>query len=550
MKKVEKRGPKRITVLYPLLSNPSAEGEKKQRVAAYCRVSSGSEEQLTSYRAQIHHYENHIKGHPDYIFAGIYADEGISGTSLSRRDAFNRMLSDAREGKLDLIMTKSLSRFGRNTLDALNSIRELKALGVDVYFEKENLHTMQAEGEMLITLISAVAENESFTQSDNVKWGIRRKYERGNIKSIPTGKFLGYDKDDDGNLVINEPQAKVVRRIYQEFLDGFGTYQIAQRLTKEKAPMAFGGKEWCASHIKEVLTNEKFKGDTLFSKTYNADPLTKRRVKNTGQLPQYYLEDTHPAIIDKRIWELVQLEFQRQERFVQEHNMNKYHHHREKIPCSGKIICRVCGRIFRLREGTEGKYWRCPKPRSKTDPSSENDYCENSIKMKADKIEAVLVMAWNEIIQNRTRYEKQWQANLDGDDMLLDYRTQELMKLMDEFGTRDAMSYELMLRTISHIEVDEKTRIRVIFLAGIMVELDGKDFVYEKKPYRETKVSEDSWIAQRRMELGLSQRQLGEKVGVKYIHILRIEKGSNASKETAMRLGEVLGVHWTRWFEE
>ncbi len=202
-------------------------------------------------------------------------------------------MQDAIEDRVDMIITKSLSRFGRNTLDCLNSIRELKALGVDVYFEKENIHTMRSEGELLITLISAVAQNESQAQSENVKWGIRRKYERGHVQSVPCGKFLGYDKDDDGNLVINETRAAIVRRIYQEFLDGYGTFQIAKHLTGEKAPMAYGGKEWCASHIKKVLTNEKIKGDTKFQKTYNSDYLTKKRAKNNGELPQHYCENTH-----------------------------------------------------------------------------------------------------------------------------------------------------------------------------------------------------------------------------------------------------------------
>jgi hypothetical protein len=306
----------------------------------------------------------------------------------------------------------------------------------------------------------------------SIKRCIHRHYELGSIKSIPSGKFLGYDKDDDGHLVINEAQAEVVRRIYREFLDGFGTYQIAMRLTKEQVPMAFGGKAWCASHIQKVLTNEKYKGDTLFLKTYNADPLTKRRVKNTGQLPQYYLEETHPAIIDKRTWELVQLEFMRQSAFIKEHTMNKYQHHRENIPLSGKIICRECGRIFCLREGTEGKYWSSPKYRSKTDPSSENGYCVNGIKIHADKIDDVLMTAWNKMIHNRRRYEKQWNGNLDGEDLLLGYRTQELMKLIDNFVISDALPYELMLRVISHIEVDKKGQIRVVFLAGIKLEVE------------------------------------------------------------------------------
>jgi DNA invertase Pin-like site-specific DNA recombinase len=263
--------------------------------AAYCRVSSGSDQQMESLKAQTEYYEKYIREHSEYTFAGIYADEGISGTDIKKRDAFNQLMQDARDGHVDMIITKSLSRFGRNTLDCLNHIRDLKSLGVDVYFEKENIHTMRSEGEMLITLISAVAQNESLTQSENVKWGIHRKYERGNIKSVPCGKFLGYDKDENGNLVINPEQAETVRRIYREFLDGYGTFQIARHLTSEKIPMAYGGKAWCASHIRKVLTNEKIKGDTKFQKTYNADYLTKKRVENNGELPQYYIEGTHPG---------------------------------------------------------------------------------------------------------------------------------------------------------------------------------------------------------------------------------------------------------------
>lgn len=316
MARVEKRGPKRISILYPLPStvglSTSGNDKAKKRVAAYCRVSSGSEEQLGSLNAQTSYYERYIKEHPDYIFAGIYADEGISGTDLKKREAFNRMMQDARDGHLDMIITKSLSRFGRNTLDCLKCLRELKSLNVDVFFEKENIHSLTSQGELLITLLSAVAQTESQALSENIKWGIRSKYERGHVQSIPSGKFLGYDKDQEGNLVINETQSAIVRRIYQEFLDGYGTFQIARRLTDEKVPMAFGGKEWCASHIKKVLTNEKIKGDTRFQKTCNADYLTKRRAKNNGELPQYYIEGTHPGIIDTDTWECVQLELERQ----------------------------------------------------------------------------------------------------------------------------------------------------------------------------------------------------------------------------------------------
>lgn len=251
----------------------------KLRVAAYCRVSSSSDEQIASYNAQVQYYKKYIIEKPDYDFAGIYTDKGISGTDLRKREGFNRLMQDAREGKLDMIITKSLSRFGRNTLDCLNSIRKLRTLGVDVFFEKENIHTKTSEGEVLLTLISAVAQNESLALSENVKWGIRRKYEKGCIQSIPSGKFFGYDKDELGNLIINEAQAITVRRMYQEFLDGYGYYTIAEHLTVNGVITECGNLVWNFSVLKRILTNEKYKGDTLFQKTYNADYLTKRRVK-------------------------------------------------------------------------------------------------------------------------------------------------------------------------------------------------------------------------------------------------------------------------------
>ena len=232
-------------------------------------MSKGTYEQLSSYAAQVSYYEHYIRSRPDYELAGIFADEGVSGTDARKRDEFNKLMQAARDGELDLIITKSLSRFGRNTLDCLKNIRELHSLGVDVYFEKENIHTLGSKGEMLLTLIAAVAQNESLNLSENVKWGIHRQYERGNAKSIPSGKFLGYTKDRNGNLIIDEAQADTVKRIYKMFLDGHGTHQIACILTKENVPMAYGGKEWCASHIKKVLTNEKYMGDTLFQKTFN-----------------------------------------------------------------------------------------------------------------------------------------------------------------------------------------------------------------------------------------------------------------------------------------
>lgn len=445
------------------------------------------------------YYQKYILEHPDYEFAGIYADEGISGTDLRKREAFKRMMEDARNGKIDMILTKSLSRFGRNTIDTLQCVRQLRELKVDIYFEKENIHTINSEGELLITLISAVAQSESQAQSQNVKWGIHKQYERGNIKSIPSGKFLGYDKDENGNLVINEAQAAIVRRIYREFLAGFGSYQIAKRLTAEKVPMAYGGKAWCPSHIRKVLTNEKMKGDTRFQKTYNSCYLTKKRKKNSGKLPQHYFENTHDAIIDKYTWALVQLELERQSDFAKAHHIDVYHRHSEQHPLSCKIFCSTCGSSYMVlvskRLGDEGRrYWRCssfvgrqgtiikgktftPKPhhrkstipsviRRRKDPMPREMFCTD-IQVDGEAPKETFVKAWNHLVDYQEHYLPEWQQIIDGDDILKAYRTKELMRMLEETGYIETMPYELMLKTLDHIEIDIDGKVDIIFLAGM-----------------------------------------------------------------------------------
>ena len=462
---------------------------------------------MESYNAQIQYYERYIKENPDYIFAGIYADEAVSGTDTRKRDAFRQMIQDCRDGKIDVVVTKSLSRFGRNTVDCLKIIRELKLIGVDVYFEKENIHTLRSEGEILISLISAVAQNESLSLSENVKWGIHRKYERGIIKSIPCGKFLGYDKDNEGNLIINEEQAEIVRRIYQEFLDGYGTFQIAKRLTEEKIPRTFGGKEWCASHIRKVLTNEKMKGDTLCQKTYNTDYLTKKRAKNTGELPRYYYENTHQAIIEKEIWECVQLEFERQKQYCIDHKISTFHRNNPENPLSAKIICSVCGSTFVLQEskkvGEEGrKYWRCssfrgnngspvkdriftPKPlhrisenpnviRRRKDPQPRQMLCTD-IQLEEGIPKKAFIKAWNSIVDGYEEYLPVWKESIDGDDVLKAYRAKEMMELVEEYGRIDEIPYELMIKTLSHIEIRHDNTITIVFLVRVIIEVTSNE---------------------------------------------------------------------------
>ena len=319
---------------------------RKLRAAAYCRVSSESDEQLNSYLQQVRYYTKYLDEQEEYINCGIYADEGITGTSIKKRSGFQQMMQACREGKLDLLITKSVSRFGRNTVDCLVSVRELRALGIDVLFEKENLHSLGGEGELLLTLIVAMAESESFQMSENIKWGLRRKYETGSVKSVMLGKCLGYRKDEEGQIVIVEEEAAIVRRIYREFLDGLSITEIAVGLERDGILTDQGNKVWSLSTIQRILRNELAKGDLMFQKTFNQDPLTKRRLKNQGELPKYYLEGSHPGIIDRENWECVQLEIKRQEAYCQEHRVIRYHQHNRENPLSTRITCATCGSTF------------------------------------------------------------------------------------------------------------------------------------------------------------------------------------------------------------
>ena len=473
-------------------------------------MSTGSEEQLTSYTRQVRHYSQYLDEQPNYLNCGIYADEGISGTGVGRRQGFLRMMEDCREGKLDLIITKSVSRFGRNTVDCLVSVRELKALGIDVYFEKENIHTLTAEGEVLLSLIAAVAENESVAMSENVQWGLRRKYETGSVRSIPLGKCLGYRKDEEGQIVIVEEEAAIVRRIYSKFLDGLSITEIAAGLERDEIRTDQGNAFWSLSTIRKILRNELAKGDFMFQKTFNQDPLTKRRLKNQGELPKYYLEGSHPGIVDPETWACVQQEFQRQEAYCREHRISKYHHHNEEYPLSTRITCSTCGSTFlQLRpkrdEEKDQTYWRCssfmgkcglpiegrtftPPPMalwSKAPDSSQRRYfrmkkrippiprqmlCTDT-RVPAEEADKAFMRAWNFLVSHGLRYAASFREMArDGKDELVRYRARETVRLLDRGRIRE-YDYGLMLKVLDHIEVTEVGRLAVIFLTGTRVTL-------------------------------------------------------------------------------
>jgi site-specific DNA recombinase len=329
----------------------------KVRVAAYCRVSTDIDEQMASLEAQKDHYESYIKANPDWEFAGIYYDEGISGTKKENRTGLLRLLADCENKKIDFIITKSVSRFARNTTDCIEMVRKLTDLGVFIYFEKENINTQRMEGELVLTILSSLAENESLSIAENSKWSIRRRFQNGTYKiSYPP---YGYDYVD-GKLFINKEQAEIIKRIFSEALDGKGTQKIADGLNSDKIPTK-RGSHWTATTIRGILSNEKYTGDVLLQKTYTDENF--KRHYNRGEKDQYMIKDHHEAIISHEEFEAAQeiLKQRGKEKGVIK-GSSKY---QKRYPFSGKIKCAECDSSFKRRIHGSGdrKYiaWCCTK---------------------------------------------------------------------------------------------------------------------------------------------------------------------------------------------
>lgn len=317
----------------------------KRRVAAYARVSTDRDEQLTSYDAQVDYYTKYIKERADWEFVSVYADEGITGCNTMKRSGFKAMIADALAGRIDLIITKSVSRFARNTVDSLSTIRTLK----------EQIWTFDGRRELLISIMSSIAQEEARSISENCTWGQRKRFADGKV-TVPFKRFLGYDRGSDGNLVINEEQAVIVRKIYSLFLQGKTPYAIAKQLTKEGVLTPGGKTNWCRKVVESILTNEKYKGDALLQKVFTTDFLTKKKRKNEGHVPQYYVADNHPAIIEPVIFDQVQQ--------LMEIRRNNPHQNSSVSIFSSKIVCGDCGGFYGSKVWhSNDKYrkiiWRC-----------------------------------------------------------------------------------------------------------------------------------------------------------------------------------------------
>lgn len=373
------------------------EEKPKLRVAAYCRVSTDSDEQATSYETQMEHYTSYIQRNPEWEFAGIFADDGISGTNTKKREEFNRMIEECMSGHIDMIITKSISRFARNTLDCLKYIRLLKEKNIPVFFEKENINTMDSKGEVLLTIMASLAQQESESLSKNVKLGLQFRYQNGEVQ-VNHNRFMGYTKDENGHLIIVPSEAEVVKRIYLEYLQGSSLKQIGESLEADGILTAAGKAKWRPETIKKILKNEKYIGDALLQKTYTVDVLTKKRVQNNGIVPQYYVENNHEPIIPRDLYMQVQEEMLRRANMHSGEKMKK-RVYSSKYALSSIVYCSKCGDIYRrIAWNNRGKHsivWRCVN-RVEHGPD-----CCNARTVKEEDLQNAVVKAINQTIGDR-----------------------------------------------------------------------------------------------------------------------------------------------------
>ena len=313
--------------------------KRKKRVCAYARVSTDTEDQINSYNAQISEYTSQIKENNDWEFVNMYADEGISGTSTKKRVNFLRMIDDAKAGKIDLILVKSLSRFARNTVDCLSIIQELRTINVEVFFEKENISSSDSKVDFMMTIFSSIAQEEARNISENVKWGIRKRYKDGNIR-INTSRFLGYDKDEKGKIVINSDEAKIVKMIFNLYLSGMSYREISTHLVENKIKNGRNEIIWHPANIMHILKNEKYCGDVLLQKRVTLDYLTHKSVINKGQAPQYYIENNHEPIISRELFQVVQQTLKNRSK------NNESSRYGNQFPLSGMVVCGCCNRVL------------------------------------------------------------------------------------------------------------------------------------------------------------------------------------------------------------
>ena len=371
----------RIIKANPFINKVNLEEGNLLKVAAYARVSTDHEEQEDSFERQVEYYTHYINTNPSWKLVKVYSDPGISGTRADKRPGFQEMIRDCKKGLINRILCKSIARFARNTVDCLRYIRELKELGVSIFFEAQNIDTLTPGGDILLTLLAASAEEESRTISKNIRWAYQKKFEKGDF-TFDYKHFLGLTRDEDGKVVIIEEQAQVVRRIYREYLKGYSISQIANGLEKDGIKSPWGRDKWYYATIQSILTNEKYYGACLMGKTFKPDITSKKRYKNEGQVQSYFAENIIPPIVDKKTWDLVQIEMKERTKKLEE--AGQFDRYVSRLPFSKMIKCSKCGANYvrcnnKRKEGQRVNAWVC-KNRRKTNHTCEAEYIsEDSI---------------------------------------------------------------------------------------------------------------------------------------------------------------------------
>lgn len=393
MKSTVPREPRKVTIIPAALKQvePGRAANQKLRVAAYCRVSTDSEEQINSYKNQLAYYTEKINSKTEWKFAGVYADEGITGTSMKHREDFKRMLRACREGRIDLILCKSVSRFGRNSVDVLRTIRTLRERNIGVLFEKEGVDTRTMNSELILAFHSAFSQSESESISGNVRWGLRKAYENGTIQIGPN--LYGFRREKDGPVLVDEEKAAVIRQIAQWFLDGDSLHTIADKLAQRHIPSPKGKDTWSTVTLRSLLTNEKYKGDALLQKTYRPSLFSDRAVQNDGDLPKYYVEGVLPRIIEPEVFDRVQEELAKRgaKRPTSEKAKTPFGRYSGKYALSTLVVCGKCGALYRrvtwYRKGEKQIMWRCG---TRLDGKSN---CPDSPTLEENKLQSAVMEA-------------------------------------------------------------------------------------------------------------------------------------------------------------
>lgn len=432
----------RIVQERPVLLRPNMQViSHKEKVCGYARVSTDNPEQEDSYIKQCEHFTKLINSRTDWEFAGVYADEGITGTQTDNRKDFLRMMDDCRVGKINRILVKSVSRFARNTVDTLTCIRELKELGVSVFFEAQNIDTMTPGGEVLLTILAAMAEQESRNMSTNIKWAYQKRFKDGEVLINCHGS-LGYEKDPNGKgYVIVEEEAEIVRRIFREFIGGSTPQQIADRLMADGIKSPLGKDKWSVGTIQNMLRNEKYTGNAILGKSFKPDVLSKSRKKNNGQAPSYYVQNSHPAIITEEMYELAQAEITRRKalRSTAGTGDGKYS---SKYALSGLLVCADCGSKFRrygrkLANGENVATWVC------ITHQKHSDRC-GMLPLKEEDIHDAYRRVMNRLAGDISEVVQKVRNNID--DELNGGQSQDLAKCEEEIITYQKRILELFRR--------------------------------------------------------------------------------------------------------